>query len=98
MAYALDPEQHELQVLYDLIDIAGKDVVELGCGDGRLTWRYAERAASVLAIDTKPADIEAARSQTPLTSHANITFQVADLTAVEFPHNAFDVALFSRSL
>ena len=98
MAYALDPEQNELRALYDLIDMAGKDVVELGCGDGRLTWRYAEHATSVLAIDTKQADIEEARKQAPPTSHGNITFQVADLAAADLPRDAFDVVLFSRSL
>ena len=34
-----------------LVDLGGAEVLEIGCGDGRLTWRYAERAAYVTAIE-----------------------------------------------
>ena len=37
----LDPEGVETRVLHDLVDFRGKDVLEIGCGDGRMTWRYA---------------------------------------------------------
>lgn len=37
MAALLDPEEAETRVIHDLIDFVGKDVLDVGCGDGRMT-------------------------------------------------------------
>ena len=98
MAFALDPEETESRVLDSLVDFEGKDVLEIGCGNGRLTWRFADRAASVVALDPKEAEIGWAREHTPDALRSRVTFQVADITAVELPEAAFDIALLSWSL
>ena len=49
----IDPEGVETRVVHDLIDFSAKNVLEIGCGDGRLTWRFADAAASVLAFDPR---------------------------------------------
>ena len=46
-----DPEQMEPRYLYDYGDLGGRRVLEIGCGEGRLTWRYAATAGQVVAID-----------------------------------------------
>ena len=49
--------------LVDLVDPAGVDrMVDLGCGDGKLTVDVADRlcAGSVLGIDSSPAMVERA--------------------------------------
>ena len=46
-----DPENNETHALLDMVNFSGKHVLEIGCGDGRLTWRYADKASSVIAID-----------------------------------------------
>ena len=51
MTIRSDPENNEIRALGDLVDFSGKHVLEIGCGDGRLTWRYAEAAAHVTAIE-----------------------------------------------
>jgi cyclopropane fatty-acyl-phospholipid synthase-like methyltransferase len=33
----LDSEGNETGALFDLVDLAGQEVLEIGCGDGRLT-------------------------------------------------------------
>ena len=51
MTIRTDPEGNETATLFDLVDLDGAVVLEIGCGDGRLTWRYADRAAHVTAIE-----------------------------------------------
>ncbi len=52
MSIIIDPEGNETHALFDLCrDWEGKSVLEIGSGDGRLTWRYAEKVARVLAIE-----------------------------------------------
>jgi 2-polyprenyl-3-methyl-5-hydroxy-6-metoxy-1,4-benzoquinol methylase len=98
MTYRLDPEQAETRVLHELADFAGRDVLEVGCGDGRLTWRYTERAASVLALDPKETEIERARAATPVHLRGRVAFRVADITSEAPAIEAFDIALLSWSI
>jgi ubiquinone/menaquinone biosynthesis C-methylase UbiE len=98
MAVALDPEEVEIRVMHDLVEFDDKDVLEIGCGDGRLTWRYADRAASVLALDPKEDEIRLARQRTPEAVSSRVTFQVGDITAIDLPAAAFDVAVLSWSI
>jgi ubiquinone/menaquinone biosynthesis C-methylase UbiE len=93
-----DPEDTETQALHDYADFSGKRVLEIGCGDGRLTWRYAERAASVVAIDPKADDIEIAVEDCPAELRPKIEFRVARLEDLEIPAEKFDLALLSWSL
>ncbi len=61
-----DPEDTETKALHDYADFSGKRVLEIGCGDGRLTWRYADRVAHAVAIDPKAEDIEIAIDDCPV--------------------------------
>jgi ubiquinone/menaquinone biosynthesis C-methylase UbiE len=98
MAVLIDPEDTELKALHDYADFTGKRVLEIGCGDGRLTWRYADRAASIVAIDPKVEEIESALDDCPDDLRAKIEFRVARLEELEFPAEKFDLALLSWSL
>ncbi len=52
MPVIIDPEGNETQALFNLCgNWTGKTVLEIGSGDGRLTWRYAEKVARVLALE-----------------------------------------------
>ena len=98
MVFAIDPENVETRVIHELVEFRGRRVLELGAGDGRLTWRYADLAASVLAIEPKALLVDLARAATPARLRDRVTFEVADASTFEPPPGAFDVALFSRSL
>src|SRR5260370_39381382 len=98
MAVAHDPEHAETRVIHDLIDFSGTDALEVGCGDGRLTWRYADRTLSVLDLDRDAAAIEQARAILPEPLRPTVTCQVADMTSVEVPSAAVDVGVCSYSL
>jgi 2-polyprenyl-3-methyl-5-hydroxy-6-metoxy-1,4-benzoquinol methylase len=52
MTIQRDPENNETRELSRLYpDFSGRSVLEIGCGEGRLTWRYAAGTARVIAID-----------------------------------------------
>jgi ubiquinone/menaquinone biosynthesis C-methylase UbiE len=98
MGVTIDPEGTETRILHELVDFAGKDVVEIGCGDGRMTWRYAELARSVLALDPNEERITEARERTPETLKAIVTFRAGDATSAGLPEKGFNVAILSWSL
>jgi ubiquinone/menaquinone biosynthesis C-methylase UbiE len=98
MVYTVDPEQAETRALHNLVDFNDKDVLEIGCGDGRLTWRYADAAASVLALDPKVSEIALAQAATPEPLRSRVTFRVASLLTCDLPPASFDIVLFGLSL
>jgi cyclopropane fatty-acyl-phospholipid synthase-like methyltransferase len=75
----VDPEGNETAVFFDLVELDGRELLEIGCGDGRLTWRYADRAAHVTAIE--PFEVSIARARERLRE--------ADLP-IEFRHVGFE--------
>lgn len=98
MAWRIDPEGVEIRALQQLAPVDGLHVLELGCGDGRLTFRYARAAASVLAVDPDADRIDAARAALPPELAGNVTFAVAGAAEVDAPRRSFDLALFAWSL
>ena len=78
--------------------MAGLRVLELGCGDGRLTFRYASDAAAVLAVDPDEGEVEKARNALKPTLADKVTFAVSGAAEVDAPRRSFDLALFAWSL
>jgi trans-aconitate methyltransferase len=68
-------------------------VLELGCGDGRLTQAIAVEAAYMLAFDTDAEVVERARQALP-----TVEFRVASGREIEVERRSFDLALFFWSL
>ena len=96
MAVRLDPEGNEIAALTLLVpSLAGSQVLEVGCGDGRLTQRYAKSAASVLAIDPDESAIASLRSDPPLGS---VEIRAIGFEHLAAPDHSFDVILLSWSL
>jgi len=91
-------DEVEQRTIHGLTNFRDKDVVEIGCGDGRMTWLYAHHAKSVLALDIEEEEITAAIEATPDELKSKVTFKVADVVTDELPKDAYDLALFSHSL
>ena len=98
MAVRIDPDGVETRAIHGLVDFSGKDVLEIGCGDGRMTWSFAHEAASVIAIDPKEVGIAAANASTPDALKSRVSFRVADICAIDLTEDAYDVAILSWSL
>ena len=94
----LDPEGAHFTALERVADFSGARVLEVGCGDGRLTVPVAERAASVLAFDPDEEAVAAAREALPASLAERVTFAVASATEIEIPRCEYDIVLFSWSL
>ena len=94
----IDPEGSETDALAHVAAFDGLRVLELGCGDGRLTFRYADAAASVLAVDPDPDQIAAARAALPLHLADRVSFAAVGAAEVDAPRRSFDLALFAWSL
>jgi ubiquinone biosynthesis O-methyltransferase len=71
-------------------DLAGRDVLDVGCGDGTFALELTRRGAVVTAVDASPAMIDAARDRAK-QHHANATFQVATAEKLPYPAGQFDI-------
>lgn len=76
----------------------GKDVLDIGTGDGRLTWLIAPLARSVVALDPDAAAIREARRAARAHGIRNARFHVAPAQDLGVGRERFDTALFSWSL
>ncbi len=100
MTIRVDPENNEPNALFAVADFNGRRVLEIGCGDGRLTWRYAEKAAHVMAIDPFEGSIARAKENTPedLKSRVEFRYVSFDDFAAASKASTFDIAILSWSL
>lgn len=74
-----------------LPDLAGRDVVDLGCGYGAFArWAAEQRAASVDALDLSEQMLQRAAELTG--PDAMVTYRRADLDTVQLPTGMYDVA------
>lgn len=95
MPLRIDPELNEVRALKQAVAWRRQRVLEIGCGDGRLTLRLARLGASVMAIDTDAALIRAARRALPARHRRQVRYAVGSADRLEQPDAAFDVGVFS---
>jgi 2-polyprenyl-3-methyl-5-hydroxy-6-metoxy-1,4-benzoquinol methylase len=98
MPMVVDPDGIELSTIQELVELSGLEVVDVGCGEGRLTFACASAGARVFGFDPDEASIERARAQTPKGLRRSVRFEVADAVEIDLPRRKFDLALFSWSL
>lgn len=81
------------------LDLAGGEaVLDIGCGDGRLTAEIARRVprGRVLGIDSSPEMIAAAR-EAHAALHPTLSFELVDATAMPF-REEFDLVFSTSAL
>lgn len=98
MGFSVDRDGVETTVIHDLVDFDGARVLEVGCGDGRMTWRYAGDAAEVVALDVSDNKIAAAIEACPRTLAEKVMFKAADIISYDTGDDSFDIAILSYSL
>lgn len=95
-----DPEHNETRALFELADFNRKQVLEIGSGNGRLTWRFADRAAQVTAIEPWSPGVAQAKQQLPAELKGRVGFLNLGLEdfAATAAASSFDLVLLSWSL
>lgn len=93
-----DPEGREVAHLLRLGRLAGARVLEIGCGSGRLTWRYGPVARSIVAIDPDEEALGEAVGSVPPELSPRLSFSAAEAESLPLAAESFDIALFAWSL
>jgi predicted RNA methylase len=94
----IDPDGVELATIRELVDLRGLQVVDVGCGPGRLSFACAEAGAQVFGFDPDEDEVARARAETPRSLRTRVRFEVGDAADFDLPRRKFDLALFSWSL
>jgi len=90
-----DPTDEYIRTITAHCDLTGKEVLEVGCGTGRITRDLAGHAARVMAVDPDEAALAKARVAVPA---ANVRFLPMPDGVLDFPPATFDVVIYTLSL
>jgi 2-polyprenyl-3-methyl-5-hydroxy-6-metoxy-1,4-benzoquinol methylase len=88
----------ESSAITALVQLDGKRILDVGCGDGRLTAFAADRAAFVYAFDPDGDKVEKARASLTSEQARHVRFAVHDIAALDVGRERFDIALCGWSL
>jgi SAM-dependent methyltransferase len=90
-----DPTDQYIATILSQCDITGLDVLEIGCGKGRITRDLAKYAKRVVATDPDALALEKAQT---LVAAGNVTFVHEPCGVPVLPPGSFDAALYTLSL
>lgn len=93
-----DPERTEVRTLLRRLPLRGARILEIGCGDGRLTRRIAGVARAVEALDPDAEGIAQARRLLREHLKARVRFRVGSGERLPFGGGSFPIAICSWSL
>jgi ubiquinone/menaquinone biosynthesis C-methylase UbiE len=98
MATEVDPAGIEPRAILQMVNFRNASALEVGAGDGRLTFRYAEVLRSVAGIDTKEPEVRSAAKVARLAFRGYAQFLCASATALPFSGEEFEIVLLASSL
>lgn len=97
MTVQKDAQGNEKKFLHDFADFQRKRVLEIGCGEGRLTRHYAHASSLTVGLDTDPDALRVALIDSPHDSKHKVTFTRAQAEHLPFSKNKFDTAILAWS-
>lgn len=90
-----DPTNRYIAAILSQYDLSGKDVLEIGCGKGRITRDCASHARHIVATDP---DVNALGVARAAISFRNIDFMEASTGIPDLPDGSFDIVIYTLSL
>jgi ubiquinone/menaquinone biosynthesis C-methylase UbiE len=97
MTVQKDAERNESKYLHKFADLTGKRVLEIGCGEGRVTWQYAKATRSTIGIDLDRDSLRVAVFDRPSDLEYKVHFSLAESERLPFSGETYDLALFAWS-
>jgi 2-polyprenyl-3-methyl-5-hydroxy-6-metoxy-1,4-benzoquinol methylase len=98
MAITIDPQEREVRVFERLAPLLGDRVLEIGCGDGRLTRRLASLGIRVSAVDPDAKQVRLARASLTRPLARRIEYRVGRAERLPYQAREFDSVVFSWAL
>ncbi len=98
MTLQKDVERNETKYLHKFVDFSNKRVLEIGCGEGRLTWQYAKSTQMTIGIDPDMDALRIAKVDRPYDLQTKALLTGADSQQLPFPKETFDIAVLAWSL
>jgi ubiquinone/menaquinone biosynthesis C-methylase UbiE len=98
MSIERDPERNESKHLHQFAEFAGKRVLEIGCGEGRMTWKYATATHHTMGIDVDIDALRVAKVDKPYDLEHKVHFACAASEYLPFSKETFDIAILAWSL
>lgn len=98
MTVQIDIEGNEKKYLHKFADFTDKRVLEIGCGEGRLTWKYAHASSLTIGLDTDHDALRVASIDSSHNLKDKVFFVHAQAQAMPFPNESFDIVLLAWSL
>jgi ubiquinone/menaquinone biosynthesis C-methylase UbiE len=97
MTLQRDPARNESKYLHTFADFAGQRVLEVGCGEGRLTWQYGQDAQLTIGIDQDLDALRVARLDRPSDLEHTALFACAESEYLPFSKETFGLTLLAWS-
>ncbi len=98
MSLQKDPDHNEIKYLHKFVDLKDKRVLEIGCGEGRLTWQYAKDAQFIVAVDLDRDSLRVAKVDRPSDLEDKTYLACANSEYLPFSKEKFDIAILAWSL
>jgi ubiquinone/menaquinone biosynthesis C-methylase UbiE len=98
MTLQKDPEGIEKKALHKFADLSNKHILEIGCGEGRLTWKYASVSSLTAGFDPDHDALRVARADSPVALRGHVHFTQASANQIPFAKETFDIAVLAWSL
>jgi len=98
MTLQRDPEGFEKKILQKYAEFVNKRVLEIGCGEGRLTWKYAGASSLTIGLDPDHDALRIARADSPYDLQKHVHFAEASARHIPFVNETFDIAVLAWSL
>lgn len=97
MTIQQDPERNETGYLHRFADFTGQRILEIGCGEGRLTWQYAKEAGLVTGIDLDADALRVAMIDRPSDLQNKVRFSQAASEYLPFSRESLAIAVLAWS-